>query len=195
MNEIEKILNELKEITSTKHFLEYVALRNKGLKKDAQKELEFFIIDFISQNKDIQRHCINLICKIAFLSNRYDLYLPYNLYNKVFVPGLKNWIADDPKNAIPYKWINDWEQNKKSIELDSTDEIAIEKFSNQVIGRVSMNQHELTAGYSYDGDPIEDLSLINYVQKFVTGINDENKRNEITERLTELRKKASENII
>lgn len=39
-----------------------------------------------------------------------------------------------------------------------------------------MNQHEISLGFSYQGDPIEDIQLISFFKRFINNILDEKKR-------------------
>ena len=50
-----------------------------------------------------------------------------------------------------------------------------------------MNQHEIEAGYPYDGNPEEDIASIKFYEKAVDNIQDAGKRNKIQETLKELK--------
>lgn len=184
------ILKEIEALKWADKYLDYVQLRNKGLKKKAQIKLGEFFADFILQNKSSRREFIDLINKVAFTTNDYSAYLPFNMHRDLLLPEIIDWIKDEPLNPIPYKWSSKWEDNKKSLELNPQDQIAIEKFANYVIGKISMNQHELPHGYPYDGNADGDASLIDFFEKFALNITDVEKQKKILNTLAELKQCA-----
>jgi hypothetical protein len=187
MSESKKLVKEIEDLNWAHRYLRYVDLLNTGLRKQARIELIEFFNDFNLQSKNIRRNFINIVNKISFITNESDVYLPYDMYHNLFLPAIDKWINDEPLNPIPYKWSNKFEDNKKALELDSKDQITIEKISNHIIGKVSMNQHEIENGYSYDGNPNEDILLIDFVIPFVQNLEEVIKRVEIIKTLKELK--------
>jgi len=192
MFESEITLKEIEALNWANKYLDYIELRKKGLKKKSQIKLGEFFTDISLQDKKSRRKFIDLICKAAFITDDYSVYLPNNMYQEYCLPEINDWIKDEPHNPLPYKWSSDWENNKKSLELNPQDQIAIEKFANRLIGRISMNQHEIAHGYPYDGTTNEDISLIDFFEKFVMNITNAEKQNNIIKTLAELKQCAIE---
>jgi hypothetical protein len=185
-------MKQLEEFTWIGQYLSYLELRKKGLKQKAQIQLNEFFKEFSLHDKISQRNFIDSVSSLAFITFESDLYLPYNLYHTVFLPEIDKWTEEEPLNPIPHRWSNDFEKNKKALELNAHDEIAIEKLANYVIGKVSMNQHEISAGYPYQGDPPEDIVLIDFLLPFVTNLSDVTKQQKIKKTLNELKNSAKE---
>lgn len=171
-------------------YIQYVGLRNRGLKKQSMIALVEFIKDFTLQSKEQKRSFLDEVYHETFRSKEYSTYLPQNLVEQVFKPEIKNWIDEEPHNVIPYRWSYDLQNLKKAVEISPTDQISLVLFGEKLIGRVSMNQHEIQHGYGYDGDPQADLELISFFENKASNISDISKRNELMQQLTELRNVA-----
>lgn len=194
MLETDKFENELQALTWAYRFQNYIQFRKQGLKKKAMEELEYFFLDFNLQSHSDRRFFIDIVNRIAFLTDNYSLFLPENLNSKFLVPEIKLWIKDEPSNPIPYKWSSNIDDNTKSVELDPQDQIALEKLVNRLIGKISMNQHELGVNNSYDGNPGEDIALINFLHGKLENLKDLNKKNKIYQILKELKECATSYI-
>jgi hypothetical protein len=191
MTELKILLKEIEDLAWANKYLDYIRLLNIGMRKQARSSLIEFFSVYNLQSKDKKRNFINTINILSFITNKSDIYLPYDLYNNIFLPEIESWIYDEPLNPIPYKRSNKFENNRKSLELDPKDKITIEKITNYIIGKISMNQHELQYGYSYDGEPKNDILLIDYIIPFLKNIEDTFKRKSTTKVLEELKFSAS----
>lgn len=183
-------IDKLKTRQENKKYLDYLDLRKKGLKKQAQKVLIDFFKDFELQDKTVRRDFINDVYTLAFLSNDYSTYLPYNLVEQVLKPEIYRWIEDEPDNPVPYKWTYDFNLLQKSLQLNPIDQIALTLFANKLIGRISMNQHELSAGYPYNGNPKDDIYLIDAFEELINNIQNPEERNKIKMILSDLKTSA-----
>lgn len=187
MGNLETIIEEIKKTSWSICYQDYIQLYQKGLKKNAKTVLKEFIKEFKKQDKSNRRSFIDIIYKAAFLTENYNTFLPSNLYQEVVLPEIKDWINEEPDNPIPNRWSDDLNYNKKALQIDSTDQIALINFANRIIGKISMNQHEMSYGFSYDGNPNEDIHLINFFEKFVDNIQSIEKRDEISNTLLDLK--------
>ena len=84
---------------------------------------------------------------------------------------------------------------KKAVELNPADQIALEILAKRIISKISMNQHEINSGYAYNGNPKEDISLIDFFENYVNKIIKEERRTEIIKTLSELKKCAEKAMI
>lgn len=187
---MKKIFSEFEDLIWTKKYLDYLQLREKGLKKKSQLELKEFFEIFHLQNNAQRRNFIDLVCTLAYKTKKYSTYLPENMFVHIFRPALNCWIAEEPTNPIPFKWSDDFNNNKRAIELDPQGQIGLEKFAKLLIGKISMNQHELSSTHHYDGIVDEDIALIIFFEKFLKNIVDCEMQNTLSETLAELKKSA-----
>ncbi|MET0571342.1 MAG: hypothetical protein ABWZ79_07940 [Pedobacter agri] len=183
-------LNELEKISWAIKYTEYIILRKKGLKKQSKLSLAEFVKEYGRQPANERRSFINIIYNAALQNNDYSTYLPQDLYKNIILPEIKEWIKDDPGNPIPYKWSNDLNDNKKSLLINPYDQVAIESYANEVIGKISMNQHEIASGYAYDGSPAEDIEMINFLEGVLINSNNFEKRKKLIEILSDLKETA-----
>ena len=184
------LINKLNEFNWANNYINYINAKKRGTRKIAMAFLNKFILDFFNQIDKERRSFIDLVSQISYETNDYNTYLPVNLYRECFLNEISKWKKDDPNNPTPYKWSESFEDNKKALELDSLDQISLEKFSNSLINKISMNQHEIKAGFIYDGNTLEDILLINYFEPFIVNIKNSEKREIIKKNLSELKKTA-----
>jgi hypothetical protein len=173
-------------------YLLYLSDRQLGLKAKSKLSLTNFLDTFETRTDEEKRYFVDQIFIIAFLTNEYNLYLPHNLYTNYFIPTLNKWIMDDPNNFIPYRWAPDFDLNKKAVILNPHDQISILNFSNLLINKISMNQHEISAGFMYDGNASQDIELIEFLESKIEKIEDAIKRKEIRDILLSLKSIAIE---
>lgn len=187
------VINELNNFVWANHYKEYLRLREKGLKKPARIELEKFILNFNEQDKLTRRKFIDFVNRLSRETNDYSLYMPSNLYNDVFKPELNDWINTDPQNPIPYKWSSDFSLFKRAVALDPSDQMLLDMFFTRLINKISLNQHELEFGFKYDGDPQQDLELLNEAELYIDNLEDQEKKERVSQSLMGLKKTALKN--
>jgi hypothetical protein len=168
-------------------YLLYLNYRRLGLKTKSKLALANFVDIFETRTDEEKRAFLDNVFIISFLTSNYNLYLPHNLYTNYFIPTLDKWIMDDPNNFIPYRWVPDFELNKKGVVLNPHDQISILNFSNLLINKISMNQHEIIAGFMYHGNPSKDFELIEFIEPFIGNIEDAVKQKEIRTILLDLK--------
>lgn len=182
---------KLKEIPWTEKYIEYLDLRKLGLKKKAQPLLDLFLDELNRRSKQERRYFIDLICRIKFFTKESGLF-PTDLYTKIVLPEIEEWLKEEPRNIIPKRWSNNLEENKNALIIDPSDQIALEIVGNKIINRISMNQHEIESGYPYDGDPTEDIALIGFYEERLNNMQDWEKKSGMQKILTELKSCAIE---
>ena len=170
----------------------YLEMYEKGLKKQAKLVLKDFIDDFKKQSKPERREFSDEVNKKAFETEEYSKFLPQNLYNEIVLPEIRQWITDEPDNSIPRRWSEDFETIKKGVELNPRDQIALEILAQRIISKISMNQHEIRCGYSYDGNPTEDIFLIVFFESYLNNIQKKERKSEIMKSLADLKHCAME---
>lgn len=185
----------VEQFTWASQYAKYIEMRSSGLKKQAQSSLQNFITNFKLQSKDERRQFINSVYEIASSTNEYSLYLPNNLSEDIFKEEIYNWIKDEPNNTVPYRWSRDFELMKRAIEINPFDQETILLFGRMLINKISMNQHEIKAGFGYIGSPSDDLKLIIFFKPVINNINNELQRELFTDQINELEHSALKSII
>jgi hypothetical protein len=181
--------NKLKDLKWVSSYVEYIRLKGSGLKKDASKAMSDFIDEFQNQSKQSRRLFIEQVNQLAYDTNDYHTYLPMNLYS--LIKGeLEDWSSEEPNNPIPLIWKRDLTTLKEAIAIDPTNEIAVELLGTMILNKVSMNQHELSSGGIYDGDAQEDIALIDFYLNHISHLTSNQKREELTLMLTDLKSEA-----
>jgi hypothetical protein len=184
------VTEEIRSFAWAKSYHDYLTLREKGLKSDSKIWVEKIILEIEDQDDLNKRRFVNCIFETAFLRDHYSAYIPFNLYHGIFIPVINNWIKDEPENSLPRRWSNDLENIKVAIQISPNDQIGLEIFATKVIAKISMNQHEISAGFAYDGNPIEDISLIEFCIKFVDYVDNTEKREYYQTTLSDLKQCA-----
>jgi hypothetical protein len=186
---MKQILNKLKEFGWCDKYIQYLELRKKGLKKQAHMILEEFFNDFQNQKISVRRAFIDFVMTAAFLTKDYNKYLPFNL-NGLFKSEIQSWIKEEPDNSIPLRWSYDFDLIKKSLDINPYNQITLDLFGQMLVARVSMNQHELSAGYQYGANPKVDLNTIEYYESVLENIQDLDKKEKSKQIIKELKETA-----
>jgi hypothetical protein len=190
MDKTQLILDGLNKVAGIGTYREYLSLYQRGEKEKAKKHMLKFIQELKMLPTIERRVFIDKANQAAFLSNQYSMYLPINLYNEVVLPEIDNWVIEEPNNPIPNRWSKNLEDIKKAVVVSPKDQIALENFASRVVGKISMNQHELESGHTYDGDPKDDFSQIIFLEKVIVNIVDVEKKEQYQKILFELKKTA-----
>ena len=187
-------IEELKVLNWCNSYIQYVQLRDKGLKKEAKKALDQFLLDFKKQDTQSRRNFIVIVNEIVYYHNNYNVFLPFNLYEKLINPEIQEWIKEEPTNPIPLIWTRDIDSLLKAIVIDPQNQITLNMLGDLIVNKISMNQHELTAGFAYDGNPKEDVQLIDIFSTYMENLVDIVKRDTFINILASLKKNAVDNI-
>jgi hypothetical protein len=187
-------VNSLEEFSWAENYLSYLNFIKKGLKSQAKNSLDSFLLDYQNQKISIRRNFLDKIAQIAFNTKDYSNYLPQNFYKNVFETEIANWIKEEPTNVKALRWSPDINLNKRALELDPNDQLTLEIYGNKILNRIKMNQHELDAGFAYDGNANEDLNQLLYFSNYVKNINDPVTRNRMNDLVIELLNTAKKHI-
>ena len=67
-------------------------------------------------------------------------------------------------------------------------------FGTMLINKIGMNQHTIEEGYSYDGDPLDDLQQIAFYKSFISNITNKEIREKFVLQLQDLENCALQHI-
>lgn len=169
---------EIDKFSWAKDYFDYLEYKSKGLRQKAFDCLNQFFTEFKNQGKEERRKFIDDLNLTAFKNNEFDKYIPYNLY-KLFLEEIECWKIEEPNNSIAFRWTRNHIDLIKSISLDPTDQVTIQLLCSSIVNKVSMNQHELNAGFGYQGNPDEDLKLLKFLNEHLDKLGDQQKELQI----------------
>ena len=184
-------MENFKELDWQTKYAEYLNVKENGLKKQSKEILEKLVDGFLSNTSESKRAIIDKVFTKAFLNGNYKQYIPYPL-DAVFKNEINDWLREDPENPVPLRWTFDEENLKKALEIRPADQITLLLTGKIFSNRISMHQHDLSAGYSYVGNPETDLQDILFFKKMIPNIQDSEKRKELSETFLELETTARE---
>lgn len=191
---IQEIDQEIRNVSWANLYREYLNLRDKGLKVKGKAALLEFTNVYKNQSSEDRRSFIDIVFKAAFLTDNYSTFLPTNLYDIFFLPELKAWQDEAPENPIPLRWSTDLKDIKKAIQIKPNDPFAIEIYANRVVGRIYNNQHEIKAGFGYNGNPTEDISELNFLESHIDNFLNDIKKNNLKVVIRNLKTCAVEHL-
>ena len=86
-------------------FAEYCTLREKGLRKQALASIERLISESADWSTSERRRFVNWIYEthLRFPDVHQLIVTPLN--QRLLIPTLETWIADDPANSTPRRWL------------------------------------------------------------------------------------------
>lgn len=184
---------EIEKFKWANNYFDYLEFKSKGLRRKALDFLSHFLIDFKNQSKEKRRQFIDDLNLIAFQKKDFDKYIPYNMY-RIFLEEIESWKIEEPDNSLAFRWTRNHVDLIKSIGLNATDQVTLHLLCNSIVNKVSMNQHELNAGFGYQGNPREDLELIAFLKEHIGGLEDQQKKVELQKTIKDLEESAMKYI-
>lgn len=183
----------VEEFTWAKYYFNFLDFKSKGLRQKALECIREFIKVFNEQSKSERRKFINSVNLEAFKIGNFNNFMPHNLY-QIFTDEIQKWQKEEPNNPIAFKWTHDYIDLMKSLSLDPHDQVTLEMLSSNIINKIVMNQHELDAGFGYQGNPKEDIELITFLLPHLESLIDHEKKNRLKEILKDLEESAEKHL-
>lgn len=183
----------VEEFKWANYYFNFLDFKSKGLRQKALECMREFIKVFTEQSKSERRKFINAVNIEAFKNGSFNNFMPHNLY-QIFVDEIQKWQNEEPNNPIAFKWTHDHIDLMKSISLDPNDQVTLEMLSSNIINKIGMNQHELDAGFGYQGNPKEDIDLIKFLNPHLENLIDQENKNRLKGILKELEESAERHL-
>jgi hypothetical protein len=180
------IPQEFKDFTWLEQYCKYLTLRDKGLNSDAREAIHVFIKAFQLQSTEEQRRFIDKLFIVVFKNKDNKNYLPHDLYQEIVKPGLSKWQQDEPWNSIPFRWSDRMADLKYAVQLNRTDQIALDNYFSRSISAIQMNQHETDHGYGYHGNPQTDILLLEELKQLIPLITADPIREQLQQQILQL---------
>jgi len=148
-------------------FVEYLRLRERGLRKDAFKHLGRFIA--VARSWSLARRCevVNRLMKLHDERPRVFDMIPTPLTRDLIDPTLDEWMVHEPTNPVPFRWRGGTDNLRRAIALDPRETIARAKLIKRLLDEVAYATHELPSGYI--GSAQDDIKTLDEVASLLTG--------------------------
>lgn len=168
---LKKIAKEALKNPLWESFAKYCIDRERGLRKQAFKELDDFII--LSKKWTFKS-------KVEFLEFLFTLFeavkeaeyvaFPQPLSEKLIKPTLEEWCYTEKLDNRPFRWFGKYYKSQehilKALEIDSKDDLSREAILSCWSYDIYFSLHHLPEGYI--GDPQKDLKLIEKIKQHIS---------------------------
>ncbi|MEL7376513.1 MAG: hypothetical protein AAFN65_06105, partial [Bacteroidota bacterium] len=124
---LQKVIGLLENFPEWKEYARYCEDRERGLRKKALIHLDIFIKDMNSDSLADRIAFVDWIEKIRLDNSGTINLTPAPLRKDLITPTLEDWIALEPENPIPYRWLNTIESLTKAIRLDAEENVSKKK--------------------------------------------------------------------
>lgn len=171
-----KTLTAMAEATATDPdlagFTEYCRLRERGLRPEAMASMAKFIQEAVRWPLAKKQGFIDLV--MSMHAKEADMVTPKPLVEGLLLPGLQQWMADAPRDAVPRRWLGILLQRadllEEALKLDSQDQIARRVLIDYITTDADYAVHELPCGYL--GNPSEDFAALDRASELAAGMGD-----------------------
>lgn len=146
-NGLKEIGDKYSHLKEFKHFANYCLLKEKGIKKDALKSIEEFIIRASSQDKLKQREIALELVALSYNNQHVHQLIPFPLQTYL-INVFTGWSEENNSNSTVYRWFgyvtNDYDKYRKALEIDANDQISIIELVKIKLKVVDFQTHHLS---------------------------------------------------
>lgn len=162
--------NAANEYKEWKKYAEYCFLRARGLRKEAFKTLNEFLIDSEQWEETDRIKFVDFLMPYSETVHDADYGpLPFPIREKLIVPTLKKWCGTETKNADPFRWygelLHDSKYLDKALIVNPQDDLTRKILLNWGTSALDYAAHHMPDHYI--GDYSEDLKLIDLLKDHV----------------------------
>lgn len=166
-------------------YAEYCSEQEKGLRSRAFAALKQFIRITLDAPLSERQRFVSWLLAFANERDGRDQLIPYPLKKSLIEPTLLNWLAAEPNNSVPHRWLGDREHLERALELDPSDQIARKNLIILLLSWLNYATHELPRGYL--GSVPDDLKTLDRVEALLAGLSDESLRSSYAHEVAEER--------
>ncbi|WP_282628375.1 hypothetical protein [Empedobacter sedimenti] len=139
-------------------FHRYLVKKNKGIRKEALRDLEEFIVEFrnweYQDQKDFVLSIVDFEDEIPNTTSSYFA-TPLSLMMQDF---MNDWIKSENNDSTPFRWLaqknNDTEMARKALSINPNDDLARLVIINAYLDKIYWSTHSLPHHFSGDIDEI-----------------------------------------
>ncbi len=143
-------------------FADYCSLREKGLRKQALASIDRLICQSADWTDEERRRFTNWIYETHLGSPEVHQLIVTPLNQQLLIPTLETWIADDPANATPRRWLGfatgNYTHFTEALSRNPKDDISRYRLAWGHLDDVDYQCHHLPEYFI--GDPADALKLL-----------------------------------
>jgi hypothetical protein len=165
---LSEVIQLLADDADLAEYVEYLRLRERGLRKDAFDHLDRFIT--AARSWSFGRRCdlVNWLMHLHHDRPSVPDMIPTPLSRELIVPTLDEWTVLEPTNPVPWRWHGGTDNLRRAVALDPNERIARAELANRLLYEVGYAVHELPHGYI--GSPFEDTKKLDEVESLLAGL-------------------------
>ncbi|SNS85299.1 hypothetical protein SAMN05446037_102418 [Anaerovirgula multivorans] len=133
-------------ISGYESFAKYCLLKEKGIKKQALKAIEEFILLTKNKSIDEQREIARELVSLSYYNTDIHQLLAHPLH-QFLIKVLKDWAETKVTDVVPYRWLGymcrDLISYEKALEINPTDEISIVELAKAELNYIDFQTHHL----------------------------------------------------
>lgn len=171
------LISEMEDQPNFESYAAYLALLEKGLRKEALKEIEDFLSLSCALDVAKRREMTSFLYRVEVSEKIGHTLVPFPVIRRFLDPTIRDWIAEEPENPEPLRWTGKREDLQRSIELDPFCDETRSRLAWEIINDVRYDTHELPGFYI--GDPLLDLNALNQTKEIVSPISDVERRTQL----------------
>jgi tetratricopeptide (TPR) repeat protein len=137
-------------ITGYELFGKYCLQKEQGLKKMAVASIKEFVADVKKRSVYEQRRLAEELSSLGFWNGEIHQLLALPLV-ELLKTTLLAWVADEPENPTPHKWLGyvagDISSYERALELDPNDEVCITRIAQAHLNNVDYQTHHLSESH------------------------------------------------
>ncbi len=143
-------------------YANYCFDREKGLRKEAFKQLDSFLVTTIDWTMKQKIEFLNFLFPIieSVFEAGYGPF-PQPLNDRLIKPSLIDWCEIEKNDGNPFRWYGKYYRSEehlfKALEIDPSDDLSRQTIINWWSHRIYFSVHHLPDGYI--GEPFEDIKL------------------------------------
>lgn len=171
---LQALISEMENRQNFECYVSYLTLLEKGLRKDALKEIEDFLSLSCALETRKRREMASFLYRVGLSENLGHTVVPYPVIRRFLDPTMQDWLKEEPNNPEPLRWTGKNEDLLRSIELDPSCDETRQRLAFEIINSVRYGTHELPRFYI--GDPLLDLNELKKAREIVSPITNEGVR-------------------
>jgi hypothetical protein len=155
-------------------FANYLDLLERGLRKQALKEVELFLNEASTWSTFDRRAVVSRLCRIDASSSMGHAFVPFSIKDRLIEPVIGEWIDEEPENPEPLRWTGNLDDLEKSLELENGCDATRYRYIQKAMNYIAYVTHELPQGYL--GNASDDLKLLEKVDNEICKLADDSER-------------------
>lgn len=155
-------------------FAQYCRLREKGLRPQSLQAIAQLIDEAATWTVHERRQFVDWLYETSLRNPKAHQLIPTPLNQQLLVPTLKEWVASEPSNATPERWLGfataDHQHFSNALSLDSTDDVSRYRLVSCDLADVDHQCHHLPECFLGEIDTA--IALMHRARELAAGFSD-----------------------